>query len=84
MKKKMGFVVLGVALLLGACASTSVWSDGMDNGEKPAFIEKQLVSLEQIVELHKEIKDIDISLEKLRPVALLNNVFSFFDLAQSG
>jgi hypothetical protein len=48
------------------------------------FIEKQLVSLEQICALHKEIKDIHRSLEKLRPVAVVeNNVYFVFDLDQS-
>jgi hypothetical protein len=84
-EKKIGFVVLGVALLLGGCASTSERSDGMDNREKTAFIEKQLLSLEQIVELHKEIKDIDRSLGKLYPVAVIENgVYFLFDLDESG
>jgi hypothetical protein len=84
MKKKIGFAVLGVVLLLGGCASTSERSDAMDT-EKMEFIEKQMVSLEQICELHKEIKDIDRSLEKLYPVAVVkNNVYFVFDLDQSG
>jgi hypothetical protein len=85
MKKKMGFVVLGAVLLLGGCASASKRSDGMDNGGKTAFIERQLVSLEQIRELRKEIKDIDRSLEKLYPVAVVkDNAYFLFDLDQSG
>ncbi|MDR1231242.1 MAG: hypothetical protein LBK61_07560 [Spirochaetaceae bacterium] len=85
MKKKMGFVVLCVVLLFGGCASVSKKSGGTDNGEKTAFIERQLVSLEQIVKLHKEIKDIDRSLEKLGPVAVIENgVYFLFDLDESG
>jgi hypothetical protein len=85
MKNKIGFAVLGVVLLFGGCASASKRSDGMDNGEKMAFIERQLVSLEQIGALHKEIKDIDRSLEKLGPVAVVENcVYFIFDLEQSG
>jgi hypothetical protein len=85
MKKKIGFVVFVAALLLGGCASSSKRSDGVDNGEKTAFIERQLVSLEQIVELHKEIKDIDRSLEKLHPVAVVkNNAYFIFDLDETG
>jgi hypothetical protein len=82
---KIGFVVLGTVLLLGGCASTSERSSGVDNKEKMAFIEKQLVSLEQIAVLHKEIKDIDRSLEKLGPVAVVeNNVYFIFDIDPSG
>jgi hypothetical protein len=85
MQKKIGFVVLGVALLFGGCASASKKSDGMGNEEKREFIAGQLVSLEQIGELHKEIKDIDRSLEKLGPVAVIENgVYFLFDLDQSG
>jgi hypothetical protein len=92
MKKKTGFVVLGVVLLFGGCASASAskGTDGMDNGgmgngEKRAFIERQLVSLEQIRELRKEIKDIDRSLEKLGPVAVIENgAYFIFDMDQSG
>jgi hypothetical protein len=84
-EKNIGFVILGVVLLFGSCASTSKRSDVMDNGGETAFIERQLVSLSQIVELHKEIKDIDISLEKLYPVAVVkNNIYFIFDLDQSG
>jgi hypothetical protein len=85
MQKKIGFVVLGVVLLLGGCTSTSKRSDGMSNEGKREFIARQLVSLEQIGELHKEIKDIDRSLEKLHPVAVIENgVYFLFDLDQSG
>jgi hypothetical protein len=85
MKKNIGFVVLAAALLLGGCASAAKRSDGADNGEKTAFIEKQLGSLEQIAALHKEIKDIDRSLEKLHPVAVVkNNAYFIFDLDETG
>jgi uncharacterized protein YceK len=87
MKNKIGFVVLGVFLLLGGCASVSKRSDGTDTAEKAKFIERQLASLEQICALHKEIKDIDRSLEKLGPVAVIENgVYFIFDLdlEQSG
>ena len=85
MEKKIGFVVLSVVLLLGGCASISERTEGMDNGEKTAFIEKQLASLEQICDLYKEIKNIDRSLEKLGPVAVIENgVYFLFDLDQSG
>jgi hypothetical protein len=84
MKNGIGFVVLSVALLLSGCASTPEKSDGIDD-EKMAFIARQLVSLEQIVTLQKEIKYIDRSLEKLYPVAVVkNNVYFIFDLDQSG
>jgi hypothetical protein len=85
MKKKMGFVVLVAVLLLGGCASASKKSDGMDTVEKAKFIERQLASLEQICALHKEIKDIDRSLEKLGPVAVIENgVYFLFDVDESG
>jgi hypothetical protein len=85
MKKSIEFGILGVALLLGGCASSSGRSGNVDNEWKKAFIERQLVSLEQIVELHKQIKDIDRSIEKLQPVAVIENNFYFvFDLDQSG
>jgi hypothetical protein len=85
MKKKIGFVILGVALFFSACVSSSGRSDDVDNERKKAFIEKQLVSLGQMVELHKEIKDIDKSLERLRTVAVVkNNVYFVFAPDQSG
>jgi hypothetical protein len=85
MKKEIKFGVLGVVLLLSGCASTSKKSDDTANGEKAAFIERQLASLEQLGELHREIKDIDRSLEKLQPVAVVaNNVYFVFDLDTSG
>jgi hypothetical protein len=57
----------------------------MDDTEKMEFIERQLVSLEEICALHNEIKDIDKSLEKLQPVAVVkNNAYFVFDLDQSG
>jgi hypothetical protein len=85
MKKNIGFVVFGVALLFNSCASASKKSGDMANGEKMAFIERQLDSLEQLCTLHKKIKDIDKSLEKLGPVAVVENGFYFvFDLDMSG
>ncbi|MDR1469988.1 MAG: hypothetical protein LBT00_11925 [Spirochaetaceae bacterium] len=85
MKKNIGFVVLGVALLFNSCASASKKSNGVNNRENMSFIEKQLVSLEQLCTLHKEIQDIDKSLEKLGPVAVVENGFYFvFDLDQAG
>jgi hypothetical protein len=85
MKNKIGFVVLCVVLLFGGCASASKRSDGRDTMEKAKFIERQLAALEQICALHKEIKGIDRSLEKLGPVAVIENgVYFLFDLDQSG
>jgi hypothetical protein len=84
-EKKIGFVVLSVVLLLGGCASTTEKSNGTDNGEKMVFIESQLVSLGKLVEQHKEIKDIDKSLEKLQTVAIVkDNVYFVFGPDQSG
>ncbi|MTI49915.1 MAG: hypothetical protein FH761_18955 [Firmicutes bacterium] len=49
------------------------------NGDKCNY-EKHLVSLKKLVDLHSEIKDIDISLSKLYPVAIVeNNNFIIFD-----
>jgi hypothetical protein len=85
MKKEVKIAVLGVVLLLGGCASTLKKSEDTAIGEKAVFIERQLASLEQLGELHKEIKDIDRSLEKLQPVAIVkNNVYFVFDLDRSG
>jgi hypothetical protein len=85
MRKSIGFVVLAVVFLFCGCASASKKSGGMDDTEKMEFIERQLVSLEEICALHKEIKDIDKSIEKLQPAAIVeNNIHFVFDLDQSG
>lgn len=88
MQKKVGLVILAVVLVCGGCASAPKKDGGpssSDSGEKAQFIERQLVSLAQIIALHREIKDVDRSLEKLRPVAVIENgVYFIFDLDASG
>jgi hypothetical protein len=84
-EKNIGFVVLGAVLLISTCTSVPEKIDGMADEWKKAFIERQLVSLGQVVEAHKEIKDTDRSLEKLRPIAVIENgIYFVFDLDQSG
>lgn len=57
----------------------------MNEGLKEKFISKTLLSLEKLLELHKQIKDIDISVSKLYPVTLVeDNTFFVFDLNESG
>ncbi|MDR3303504.1 MAG: hypothetical protein LBS86_03745, partial [Treponema sp.] len=61
------------ALLLIGCASTPKGSELTVNEEKMDFIEKQLASIGQIAELHKKIKDIDISVGNLYPIAVVDD-----------
>lgn len=57
----------------------------MDEELKEKFISKTLLSLEKLQELHKQIKDIDVSVSKLYPVTLVeDNTFFVFDLNESG
>ena len=53
--------------------------------EKSQFIAKQLTSLAKIHELHKQLKDIDVSLLKLYPVTIVeDDTFFVFDLDVTG
>lgn len=57
----------------------------MNQQEKEQFIAKQLISLRKINELHEQLKDIDISLEKKYPVIIVEeNTYFIFDLDSSG
>ncbi len=57
----------------------------MKKGEKSQFIKNQLTSLRKIPELHKQLKSIDKSLEKLYPVTIVeNDTFFVFDLDSKG
>lgn len=56
----------------------------MDKRLKEGFILKTLLSLEKLQQLHKQIKDIDLSVSKLYPVTLVeDNTFFVFDLNES-
>lgn len=53
----------------------------MNKDEKKQFIAKQVTSLSKIHELHKQLKDIDISLAQLYPVTIVeDDTFFVFDL----
>jgi hypothetical protein len=53
----------------------------MTDKEKNEFLERQLSALQKIHELHEQVKDIDLSLSKLYPVAIVkNDTFFVFDL----
>jgi len=53
----------------------------MEKGEKSQFIESLLTSLRKIPELHKQLKGIDKSLERLYPVTIVEDgIFFVFDL----
>lgn len=57
----------------------------MGKTEKEKFIYNTLLNLEKLQQLHKEIKDIDISVSELHPVTLVEyNTFFIFDLNESG
>ena len=57
----------------------------MGKTEKEKFIYNTLLNLEKLQELHKEIKDIDISVSELHPVTLVeDNTLFIFDLNESG
>src|SRR5690554_4553780 len=53
-------------------------------GEKKQFIEKQIHSLSQINKLRKQLKDINVSLEKLYPITIVkDDIFFVFDLNET-
>lgn len=53
----------------------------MKSEEKKQFIDRQLASMKKIINLQKQIKDIDKSLEELHPVTIAeDNTFYVFDL----
>ncbi len=57
----------------------------MDKKLKEKFIFNTLLSLEKLQQLHKQVKDIDISVSNLYPVTLVeDNTFFVFDLNESG
>ncbi|MEG0773868.1 hypothetical protein [Clostridium sp.] len=57
----------------------------MHKEEKKQFIENQIISLRKINELQKQLNDIDDSLAKLYPVAIVkDDVFFIFDLDSTG
>lgn len=57
----------------------------MDPNSKKQFILKTLASLEKLHQLHKQVRDIDVSISELYPVTLVeNNTFFVFDLNKSG
>lgn len=53
----------------------------MESEEKKQFIHRQLASLKKIINLQKQIQDIDISLQGLHPITIAeDNTFYVFDL----
>jgi hypothetical protein len=86
MKKFFVLCIIVLSFLTYSCVSASENNSANKfTAEDNQFIEKQIIILDEIIELHKTVKSIHPSLQQLYPVSIINNGFLFvFDVNEDG